>query len=123
MTDELFDYCVTADLTMLPFSPTLGGCYGRDDRPVPDSYVRTENRLKMALVEELADRYDVDGNTIVLAWMLERDHPTIPIIGCSTLDQLEANLAAPTVTFTNEERRRLDGIENYGFDNWEQRIP
>lgn len=121
MTDELVDYCVEADLTVLPFSPTLGGCYGRDDRPIPDSYVRTENGLKMALVEELAERHDVDGNAIVLAWMLEREYPTVPIVGCSTLEQLEANLAASAVTFTDEERTRLDGIENYGFGNWEQR--
>ncbi|EFW91068.1 aldo/keto reductase [Haladaptatus paucihalophilus DX253] len=121
MTDELVDYCVTADLTVLPYSPTLGGCYGRDDRSIPDTYVRSENRLKMALVEELADRHDVSGNTIVLAWMLERDHPTVPIVGCSTLKQLEMNLAASDVIFTDEECRRLNGIENYGFDKWAQR--
>lgn len=121
MTDELLDYCVRADLTILPFSPTLGGCYGRDDRSMPDSYVRTENRQKMKLVEELAERHGVDGNAVVLAWMLERDYPTVPIVGCSTLDQLEANLAASSVTFSDEERRRLDGIESYGYGNWEQR--
>lgn len=120
-TDELVDYCTQAGLTVLPYSPTLGGCYGRDDRPVPDSYVRTENRLKMALVEELAERHGVDGNAIVLAWMLGRDQPTVPVVGCSTVEQLDANLASIDVTFTDEERRRLDGIERYGFDHWEQR--
>lgn len=75
----------------------------------------------MELVDELAERYDVDGNAIVLAWMLDREYPTVPVVGCSTLEQLEANLAASTVTFTDEERERLDGIENYGFGNWEQR--
>ncbi|ESP89785.1 aldo/keto reductase [Candidatus Halobonum tyrrellensis] len=121
MTDELVDYCTEADLTVLPFSPTLGGCYGRDDRPIPESYVRTENGLKMEVVEELAERHDVDGNAIVLAWMLDREYPTVPIVGCSTPEQLEANLAASAVTFTDAERERLDGIENYGYSNWELR--
>lgn len=120
-TDELIDYCTEADLTMLPYSPTLGGCYGRDDRPIPGGYVRSENRLKMELVEELAKRHDVNGNAIVLAWMLQRNTPTIPVFGCSTLEQLESNLAACAIEFTDEERRQLDGIEQYKFAEWEQR--
>lgn len=120
-TDELIDYCEQADLTVLPYSPTLQGCYGRDDRPIPDGYVRTENRLKMRLVDELAVRKGVDGNAVALAWMLERDQPTVPITGVSTVAQLEENLAALDVSFTDEEQRRLDSIERYGFQTWDQR--
>lgn len=117
-TDELVDYCEQADLTVLPYSPTLQGCYGRDDRPIPDGYVRTENRLKMRVVEDIAERRGVDGNTVALAWMLDRDQPTVPVVGCSTLDQLEDNLAAADLEFTDAERERLNGIESYGFDEW-----
>mgnify|MGYP000170992121 CR=1 FL=1 len=120
-TDELIDYCDQDDLTVLPYSPTLQGCYGRDDRPIPDGYVRTENRLKLRLVEELAERKGVDGNAIALAWMVERDQPTVPVTGVSSVEQLEQNLAALDVSFTDEEQRRLDSIERYGFQSWEQR--
>lgn len=114
-TDELIDCCERLGLTILPYSPTLQGYYGRDDRRMPEQYVNTENRLKRDLVEELAERKGVDGNTIVLAWMLAREHPTVPVIGFSTHEQLERNLAALDVEFTPGERRRLDGIESHGL--------
>jgi aryl-alcohol dehydrogenase-like predicted oxidoreductase len=117
-TDELVDYCEQAGLTVCPYSPTLQGSYGRDDRRMPEGYVRTENRLKQRVVDDLADRKGVDGNAIALAWLLDRDRPTVPVVGCSSVAQLEANLAAADVTFDDAERERLDGIESYGLDGW-----
>jgi len=120
-TDEMIDYCEQAGLTVLPYSPTLQGAYGRDDRPIPDGYTRSENRLKMDVIEAVADRTGVDGNTVALAWMLDREQPTIPVFGCSSVAQLEANLAAADLAFTDTERERLNGIELYGFDEWRVR--
>jgi aryl-alcohol dehydrogenase-like predicted oxidoreductase len=120
-TDEMVDYCEQHDLTLLPYSPTLQGAYGRDDRPIPDGYVRSENSLKMDAIETIADRTGVDGNTVVLAWMRDRAQPTIPVFGCSSVAQLEANLAAVDLEFSDGERERLNAIESYGFDEWRVR--
>ncbi|AGN02429.1 aldo/keto reductase [Salinarchaeum sp. Harcht-Bsk1] len=120
-TDELVDYCTQHDLTLLPYSPTLQGCYGRDDRPIPDGYVRSENRQKLRVLEDIAEEKGVNGNTVALAWLLDRDQPTVPVLGVSTLDQLEQNLAAADLTFTDAERHRLNEIESYGFGEWDQR--
>jgi aryl-alcohol dehydrogenase-like predicted oxidoreductase len=119
-TDELIDYADQAELTVVPYSPTLQGAYGREDRPIPDGYVRSENRLKMDVIEDIADRTGLGGNAVLFAWMLDRDQPTVPIVGCSTVEQLEANLAALDVSFTDAERERLDVIESYGFE-WDLR--
>lgn len=119
-TDELVSYCEYADLTVLPYSPTLSGCYGRDDRGIPEQYVNTENRVKRDVVSDVAERENLDGNQVVLAWMLTRDQPTVPVIGVSTQDQLEQNLGAIDVEFTPEERRRLDSIETLGVFPWSE---
>ncbi len=113
-TDESVTYCDDHDLTMLPYSPLLRGCYGREDRPIPDRYVTTENRLKMETVRDIAERRDVSGNQVVLAWLTQRDPPTIPVIGCSTVDQLEQNLASLDLSLSEHERERLDSIETLG---------
>jgi aryl-alcohol dehydrogenase-like predicted oxidoreductase len=113
-TDELVSYCDDEGLTMLPYSPLLQGCYGRDDRRIPERYVTTENRLKMDAVEAIADRHGVSGNQVVLAWMTQREPPTVPVVGCSTVDQLEENLAALDLGLTDTERERLDSLETLG---------
>jgi aryl-alcohol dehydrogenase-like predicted oxidoreductase len=116
-TDELIDYADRNGLTLVPFSPLLKGVYGRDDRGIPDGYVSTENRLKMDLVGELAEKYGVGGNQIVLAWMAGRDPPIVPLFGASTPAQLEANLGALEVDLAAADRERLDGIEELGDVN------
>jgi aryl-alcohol dehydrogenase-like predicted oxidoreductase len=119
-TDELVSYCEYEDLTFLPYSPTLSGCYGREDRGIPEEYVNTENRVKRDVVSDIADRRGLNGNQVVLAWMLERDQPTVPVIGVSTREQLDQNLGALDVEFTPEERRRLDSVETMGVFPWRE---
>lgn len=119
-TDELVSYCEYEDLTLLPYSPTLSGCYGREDRGIPEEYVNTENRVKRDIVAEIAERKGLNGNQIVLAWMLERDQPTVPVIGVSTREQLDQNIGALDVDFTPEERRRLDSVETMGVFPWRE---
>ncbi|QPV61948.1 aldo/keto reductase [Halosimplex litoreum] len=113
-TDELVSYCDDEGLTMLPYSPLLQGCYGRDDRRIPERYVTTENRLKMDAVEAIADRHGVSGNQVVLAWMTQRDPPTVPVVGCSTVAQLEENLGALDLDLAGHELDRVDGIQTLG---------
>jgi len=116
-TDELVDYCRARDRTVIPYTPLLKGCYGRDDRPVPDGYVNTENAIKMDVVEELAAEKGVSGNQLVLAWMLDNDPRTVPLFGCSSLDQLEENLGALEIELSEDERDRLDAVETLGAIN------
>lgn len=117
-TDELLSYATHDELTVLPYSPTLSGCYGREDRGIPEEYVSTENQIKRDIVAEIAEKKGLNGNQIVLAWLLGRDQPTVPVIGVSTREQLDQNLAALDVEFTEDERRRLDSVEEMGIFPW-----
>jgi len=113
-TDELVDYCDRNGLTVLPYSPLLGGTYGRDDRPLPEQYVNTENELKLGIVREVADAHGVDGNQVVLAWLAHSDPVRVPVLGCSTVEQLDANLNAFDLDLSSGEMRRLNSIETLG---------
>ncbi|QPV61613.1 aldo/keto reductase [Halosimplex litoreum] len=113
-TGELVSYCDDHDLTMLPYSPLLPGRYGRDDRPVSERYVTMETRPKMEAVRTVANRTGVSGNQVVLARMARRTPTTIPIVGCNTVDQLEANITALDIELTDDDFQRLDSIETLG---------
>ena len=117
-TDELVVYCDQHDIPFVPFSPLLQGAYGRDDRPIPDEYVNTENRLKMRTVERLAAEHDVSGNQVVLAWLTQRDPPAVPLFGCSSVDQLEENLASLSVDLSESDLDRLNEIDRLGAVNY-----
>jgi aryl-alcohol dehydrogenase-like predicted oxidoreductase len=116
-TDELVVYCEEHDIPFVPFSPLLQGAYGREDRPIPDEYVNTENRVKIRTVEELAEEHDATGNQIVLAWMTQRDPAAIPLFGCSSVAQLEENLASLSIDLSDSDLERLDEIDRLGDVN------
>ena len=47
---------------------------------------------------------------LALAWVAQRPGVTSPIIGPRTMEQLEDNLGALKVTFTDDDRATIDSI-------------
>jgi aryl-alcohol dehydrogenase-like predicted oxidoreductase len=47
-------------------------------------------------------------NQVVLAWLIGGQVPMIPLVGASSLAQLDESLAAVDLELTSEQRTRLD---------------
>ena len=47
-------------------------------------------------------------NQVVLAWLIGGQVPMIPLVGASSLAQLDESLAAVDLELTTEQRTRLD---------------
>ncbi|HVT52275.1 MAG TPA: aldo/keto reductase [Dongiaceae bacterium] len=62
------------------------------------------------VVKAVAQELGKSPAQIALAWTLLNPAVTAPIIGARTLKQLEDNLGALDVAFTDDQRRRLDEI-------------
>jgi aryl-alcohol dehydrogenase-like predicted oxidoreductase len=45
---------------------------------------------------------------VVLAWLIGAQVPMIPLVGASSVAQLDENLAAMDLELTTEQRTRLD---------------
>ena len=60
---------------------------------------------------EVADRHDATRRQVALAWLLEHSDVTLPIPGTSSVEHLEANVAAAELSLTDEDVRALDGID------------
>jgi aryl-alcohol dehydrogenase-like predicted oxidoreductase len=45
---------------------------------------------------------------VVLAWLMGGELPVIPLVGASSVAQLEESLSAVDLTLTTEQRERLD---------------
>ena len=62
------------------------------------------------LMEEIAGNHDASVAQIALAWLLHQDVVTSIIIGTKRKEQLEDNLKAVDISFTDDELQKLDEI-------------
>jgi aryl-alcohol dehydrogenase-like predicted oxidoreductase len=58
------------------------------------------NWKRLECIRELAHRYEVPINDIVLAYLISQPFPTIPIVGSKRIDQLHSSIKALDLTLT-----------------------
>lgn len=120
---ELVDTAVEEGLGILPWSPLAGGFLTgkyRRGQDGPEGARRTgfdfppvdEERGFDAVeaLDEMAQAKGVSIPQLALAWLLQRRGVTSVIIGTKKPAQLEDNLGAVDVAFTDDELERLDAI-------------
>ncbi|MDP9864835.1 MULTISPECIES: aldo/keto reductase [Streptosporangium] len=106
---ELHSYLrAEPDLTLVAYSPLLGGAYVREDKPLPPDYDHPGTPARLAVLREVAEETGANVNQVVLAWQIGGRLPVIPLAGASSVAQLEENLAAVDLELTQEQRARLD---------------
>jgi len=64
-----------------------------------------------AVLDEVAERRDATPQQVALAWLLDHSDVTLPIPGTSSVEHLEANVAAAELSLTSEDTIALDGID------------
>lgn len=101
--EDLLDFCGEREMTLLAYSPLLGGAYTRADRPLPEEYRHPESDARLSRLAKIARDFSVTLNQVVLAWMMRSTPPVIPVMAASTPQQLEENLGALAVELTPEQ--------------------
>ncbi|GAA2657304.1 MULTISPECIES: aldo/keto reductase [Nonomuraea] len=97
-------------LTLVAYSPLLGGAYVREDRPLPRDYDHPGTPARLAVLREVAKETGASVNQVVLSWQIGGRLPIIPLAGASSVAQLEENLAAVDLELTQDQRARLDAV-------------
>jgi len=108
--EDLLEYCTARGLTLLAYSPLLGGAYVRPDRPIPPQYHGPDTEARLRALRELASKKGITVNQLVLAWMIHSTPPVIPLVAGSTLAQMEENYKALEVKLCGEEVEWLNGV-------------
>ena len=111
---DLLDYCRARGLTLLAYSPLLGGAYTRTDRSFPAQYQGPDSDARLAVLKAIAAEVGATANQVVLAWMArmgtsvrQSAPPVIPLVAASTTKQLQENLAALELTLSPDQVARL----------------
>lgn len=118
---ELRDVCESYSIGVIPYSPLEGGFLTgkyRRDTPIPDSrraegrqkYMTEQNFAVLDKLDEIAAAHLASVTQVSLAWLLEDPLITSPIIGATSLEQLEENLGALDVKLTEAEKQSLDEL-------------
>ena len=84
----------------------MQGSYDRADRPFPAAYDHPGTTARLAALASVASTHGVAPSQVVLAWLLARGWK--PIVGVSTLEQLDSALAAASLELSPEELAALD---------------
>ena len=96
-------------LTLVAYSPLLTGAYTRpEDKPLGAEYDHAGTPPRLAALREVAAQTGATVNQVVLAWLIGGEIPVIPLVGASSVAQLDESLAAADLELTPGQRTRLD---------------
>ncbi|GAA0230517.1 aldo/keto reductase [Actinomadura nitritigenes] len=95
-------------LTLVAYSPLLVGAYTRQDKPLDAEFDHPGTPARLAALREVAEETGASLNQVVLAWLIGGDLPVIPLVGASSVAQLDESLAAVDLELTPEQRTRLN---------------
>ena len=98
-------------LTMVAYSPLLRGGYVRQDKLDAAEFAEFDHPgtpARLAALREVAKDAGATVNQVVLAWLIGAQVPIIPLVGASSVAQLDESLAAVDLELTAQQRTRLD---------------
>lgn len=102
LNDEQADLAAAEGLEIWGYSPLLSGGYDKPGTPVREAYLTD----RMTVLTEVAGTLNAGRGQLVLAWLLT--HGIRPILGVSSVDQLDRAMSAATLMLDPEVRARLD---------------
>ena len=120
---DLAELCWNEDVTLLAWSPLaagmLSGKYAggavpkgsRGDR-TPGLGGRLTDRAHdaVAAYRAVAEKHGIDAVAMAIAFCLSRPVPTVPIVGATSVEQLEASLAGADLTLSDEVLADIEAV-------------
>ncbi|MBB6692803.1 aldo/keto reductase [Cohnella xylanilytica] len=117
---EMLPLCKEEKIAVIPYSPLASGRLTRDasesthrsetDRVQKSKYdaMADKDRLIVERVAAIAERRGVPRSQVALAWVLQKEPVTAPIVGATKLSHLEDSAAALELKLTPEEIESLE---------------
>jgi aryl-alcohol dehydrogenase-like predicted oxidoreductase len=117
---EMLPLCKAEKIGVIPYSPLAGGRLTRDpqekthrsetDQIAKQKYDATADtdRLIVDQLAAIAENHGVPRVQIALAWLLQKEPVTAPIIGATKISHLEDAVAALSIKLTPEEIATLE---------------
>ena len=95
-------------MTLVAYSPLLNGAYTRPDKALDRAYDHPGTRSRLEALDQVVKETGATANQVVLAWLIGGELPVVPLIGASSVAQLDESLAAVDLQLSAEQRQLLD---------------
>ncbi|WP_329571173.1 aldo/keto reductase [Kitasatospora sp. NBC_01266] len=106
---ELLNYLrAEPGLALVAYSPLLAGGYVRADKPLYSALDHPGTTARLAALATVVKETGASANQVVLAWLIGGEVPVLPLVGASSVAQLEESLAAVDLELTADQRGLLD---------------
>ncbi|WP_281799461.1 aldo/keto reductase [Komagataeibacter rhaeticus] len=100
-SEDVLDYCAGQNIGFIPWFPLAAG-----DLAKPGS-----------ILDTMAGKYGAHPSQIALAWVLKRSPVMLPIPGTSKVAHLEQNVAAASITLSDDDFAALDSEGRKAFQS------
>jgi aryl-alcohol dehydrogenase-like predicted oxidoreductase len=95
-------------MTLVAYSPLVNGAYSRSDKELDRAYDHPGTRARLEALDQVVKETGATANQVVLAWLIGGEVPVVPLIGASSVAQLDESLAAVDLQLSAEQRLLLD---------------
>ena len=95
-------------MTLVAYSPLLNGAYTRPGKELDRGYDHPGTRARLNALDQVVKETGATANQVVLAWLIGGGPPVVPLIGASSVAQLDESLAAVDLQLSAEQRQLLD---------------
>jgi aryl-alcohol dehydrogenase-like predicted oxidoreductase len=97
--------------TLVAYSPLINGAYTRPDKELWRAYDHPGTRARLEALDQVVKQTGATANQVVLAWLIGGELPVVPLIGASSVGQLDESLAAVDLELSAEQRQLLDAAD------------
>lgn len=106
MTDDDLDHAQSEHLDVWAYTALINGSYVRAERPFPEAFEHPGTDRRLRVLAEVAEETGATPNQVVLAWLLRSG--ISPILGVSSLEQLDEAIDAAQLTLEDEHMSRFE---------------
>ncbi|WP_159942418.1 MULTISPECIES: aldo/keto reductase [unclassified Nocardiopsis] len=114
VTPELLDFVRSEAAegrpsTLVAYTPLLWGAYTRPEKAaaLDPVYDHPGTPARLAVLDEVVRETGATRNQVVLAWLLDSDPAVVPLVGVSSLEQLDEAIEATDLELTRDQWTRL----------------
>ncbi|MEE2037940.1 aldo/keto reductase [Nocardiopsis sp. CT-R113] len=114
VTPELLDFvreeaAEGREHTLVAYTSLLWGAYTRPEKAaeLDPVYDHPGTPARLAVLDEVARETGATRNQVVLAWLMDSDPRVVPLVGVSSLDQLNEAIEATDLTLSADQWGRL----------------